>query len=73
MALDTEERNHSKLKEKMKKERRGFLKKTAYAAPTIIVLGGLLKPRNANADFGGTPSDPQTTALERPSDNQIRR
>ncbi len=38
--------------------RRSFLKKTAYAAPTLIALGGLVKPTKAQADFGGPPSDP---------------
>ncbi len=47
------------------KERRGFLKKTAYAAPTLIVLGGLIKPRNANA-LPNPPSDPQTNTWRRP-------
>ena len=43
-------------KDVKQKERRRFLKKAMYNAPTIIVLGGLLKPAKAN-DFGGTPSD----------------
>ena len=51
-------------KDEMQKERRRFLKKTMYSAPTIIVLGGLLKPTKANAntgDFNGPPSDPSYT------------
>jgi len=31
-------------------ERRGFLKKTAYAAPTIMALGHLARPTNAMAE-----------------------
>ena len=40
-------------------ERRGFLKKAAYATPTLIALGQLVRPREAKAGFGGPPSDPQ--------------
>lgn len=45
-------------KDEMLTERRQFLKKTMYTAPTIIALGGLFKPTKANADFGNPPSDP---------------
>jgi len=38
--------------------RRNFLKKAAYAAPTLMVLGQLGRPGEANAGFGGPPSDP---------------
>ena len=58
MDLDPKEKHK---KDEMHKERRSFLKKTIYSPPTVIALGGLLKPRNANAagdDFGGSPSDP---------------
>ena len=43
---------------KEKSSRRKFLKKAAYAAPTLVVLGQLGKPESAKADFGGPPSDP---------------
>jgi len=39
------------------KERRRFLKKVAYAAPTLIVLGQLGKPTKAAAGYGSPPSD----------------
>jgi hypothetical protein len=60
---------HSKEEEKeienkMPNERRGFLKKAVYAAPTIVAMGALLKPKEANADFGPTPSDPDTNAWQ---------
>jgi len=42
----------------VRNERRGFLKKAVYAAPTLIVLGELVKPESAKSDFGGPPSDP---------------
>ena len=45
-------------KQSLKEERRSFLKKSVYAAPTLIVLGALMKPKSAEAGFGGTPSDP---------------
>jgi len=48
MALDPKDKHHT-IKEKMQKERRSFLKKTLYAAPTLIVLGQLARPSTANA------------------------
>ena len=39
-------------------DRRVFLKKTKYIAPTIILLGTLLKPTSSNAGFGTPPSGP---------------
>ncbi len=42
-------------------ERRTFLKKAAYAAPTLIALGFLTRPKKAQADFGPPPSDPDWT------------
>ncbi len=44
--------------QKQQKGRRSFLKKTVYAAPTLIVLGQLTKPSSVKAGFGGPPSDP---------------
>jgi|GEM_PF-2354525 len=41
------------------RKRRDFLKKSAYAAPTLIAMGQLIKPQKANA-FGPPPSDPNT-------------
>ncbi len=38
--------------------RRGFLKKAVYAAPTIVVLGALMKPTESEAGFGKPPSGP---------------
>lgn len=49
MALAAKE-NHEEAKKKMQKERRSFLKKTAYAAPALIVLGQLAGPTRANAE-----------------------
>jgi hypothetical protein len=51
-------------------QRRTFLKKAVYAAPTLMVLGGMVKPTQAHAGFGSPPSDPnafsssQTSATE---------
>ena len=39
------------------KERRDFLKKAVYAAPTLIVLAQLSKPTKSQAGFGEPPSD----------------
>lgn len=43
--------------EARKKEtsRRTFLKKTVYAAPTLLVLGALARPTSAKAGFGPPP------------------
>ena len=38
--------------------RRSFLKKAAYAAPTIVALGALTKPTESKAGFGKPPSGP---------------
>jgi len=40
------------------KERRSFLKKALYSAPTLLVLEELSRPKQAKADFGPPPSDP---------------
>jgi len=39
-------------------QRRTFLKKAVYAAPTLMVLGGMVKPTQTHAGFGNPPSDP---------------
>lgn len=38
--------------------RREFLKKAAYVAPRLILLGPLVRPQNAAADFSGGPVGP---------------
>lgn len=48
MALHPKE-NHKEEKDKMQKERRSFLKKTAYAAPALIALGQLARPTQSMA------------------------
>ncbi|SFV90146.1 hypothetical protein MNB_SV-4-1262 [hydrothermal vent metagenome] len=40
-------------------KRRTFLKKVAYAAPVLTVMGQLTRPTEARAGFGGTPSQPE--------------
>ena len=45
-------------KNKEQAERRRFMKKAVYAAPTLIALGGLLRPTDAKAGFGRPPSGP---------------
>ena len=44
--------------ERSENSRRGFLKKAAYVAPTLISLGTLLRTTDAKADFGPPPSAP---------------
>jgi len=39
-------------------DRRTFLKKAVYVAPTLISLGTLLRPTDAKAGFGAPPSAP---------------
>ena len=46
------------------KSRRNFLKKTAYAAPTLLALGALTKPTEVKAGFGNPPSDPNANAWQ---------
>ena len=38
--------------------RRLFIKKAAYAAPTLLALGSLTRPTDAKAGFGKPPSGP---------------
>ena len=38
--------------------RRTFMKKAAYAAPTLLALGSLTRPTDAKAGFGKPPSGP---------------
>jgi len=38
--------------------RRSFMKKAAYAAPTLVALGTLTRPTEAKAGFGKPPSGP---------------
>ena len=56
MAFDSKEKHIDK-KVEMQKKRRTFLKKTVYAAPSLIVLGQLARPNSAKA-FGAPPSAP---------------
>ena len=51
-------KKHDDSVEKEQQERRGFLKKTAYAAPTLIAMGQLLRPTKTEATFGPPPSQP---------------
>ena len=45
-------------KKLVEKERRSFLKKAAYVAPTLIILGQLSHPTSVKAEFGGPPDGP---------------
>ena len=44
--------------EKQNKDRRAFIKKAVYAAPTLIALGALIRPTEVKARFGRPPSGP---------------
>ena len=57
MALEPKEKNIDK-KDEMQKERRSFLKKAAYSAPALVVMGQLVKPTQSRAWGEQTPSDP---------------
>ena len=48
MALDPN-KNHNDIKNEEQKARRSFLKKTVYAAPSIMALGQLVRPTVAGA------------------------
>jgi len=57
---ETHEKTTSEKRQDERSEngRRGFLKKAAYVAPTLISLGTLLRTTDAKADFGPPPSAP---------------
>ena len=58
MAIQKEKTEQRKSENILHQERRSFLKKSVYAAPTLIVMGELLKPSKAKAgNFGNNPSD----------------
>jgi len=46
-------------------DRRAFLKKSIYSVPTLIAMGGLMKPTKAST-FNGPPSDPDYNAIQFP-------
>lgn len=54
MALNPKEN----AKDNVQKERRNFLKKTVYAAPSLIVLGQLAHPTQSKAWGENDPSAP---------------
>ena len=57
--MSLEELNKQKTSETvMSGERRSFLQKAKYVAPTLIVLGALTKPTKSEAGFGPPPSAP---------------
>lgn len=49
--------NDAASEKKIKKERRAFLKRAVYKAPSLIVLGSLAKPKYAAADTS-IPEEP---------------
>jgi len=59
MTLNPKEKNHTEEKEKMQSKRRGFLKKAVYAAPTLMVMGQLVRPTQSKAWGEAPPSQPQ--------------
>ena len=50
---------------KIKKERRTFLKRAAYAAPSLVVLGSLTRPLVAN-EIGSPIDPPNSKGFSRP-------
>ena len=50
---------HEHRQNQSQKKRRDFLKKAAYSAPTLLILGQLAKPERARADssVSGPPDD----------------
>jgi len=48
--------NNKEMKEL--ESRRSFMKKAAYAAPTLVALGTLTRPTDAKAGFNKPPSGP---------------
>ena len=57
--MSLEESNKQKTSETvMSGERRSFLEKAKYVAPTLIALGALTKPTKSEGGFGPPPSGP---------------
>jgi len=53
------------------RHRRTFLKRSAYAAPTLMLLGAIGHTTKANAGYGSPPSDPQgSTSSSEPQAQQ---
>jgi hypothetical protein len=59
-ALDEEKKHQNKKSEEHKtiNSRRTFIKKAAYAAPTLLIMGSLMRPTETKAGFGPPPSSP---------------
>ncbi|MCF6205424.1 MAG: hypothetical protein L3J47_00830 [Sulfurovum sp.] len=53
-----ETKNTSSSTDTKKSGRRDFLKKVAYSAPVLIVMGQLAKPEKVHADGTGGPGGP---------------
>lgn len=58
--LNDEQKNLEKENEKPQNEeaRRNFMKKAVYAAPTLLAMGSLLKPKDILADGSQPPGPP---------------
>ena len=52
------EKKRSSASQKTETDRRSFIKKAAYVAPTLLALGALSRPTDAKAGFGKPPSGP---------------
>jgi len=48
-------KNQNISKDVVKKERRSFLKKAVYTAPSLLVLGSLVRPKSVQAADGSGP------------------
>ena len=59
MSFKKREQTMEAAPESQRDSRRTFLKKAAYAAPTVAALGALLKPAESEAGFGKPPSGPR--------------
>ena len=49
-------KNSTTSEEKIKQNRRSFLRKMKYAAPTLVALGALTKPTNSKAAPPSAPT-----------------
>jgi hypothetical protein len=58
MSLKQENNTTIKSNINVNTKRRTFLKKAAYATPTVFALGALMKPTESEAGFGKPPSGP---------------
>ena len=57
--MTSDPKEKEKMQSECQSERRGFLKKAVYAAPTLMIMGQLIRPTQSKAWGEVPPSQPQ--------------